>query len=245
MKISSAIRESIKSHALEESPLECCGLVLDNNESSSTFRCENVSEKPTGHFSIKPSDYLKASRKGTIKAVYHSHNSDNEKFSTNDKLNSQTHQLHYFLYNTKKNTFSFFDYSKNKTLFYARIFRIGTSDCYTVIKEHYAELGINLSGENKLGDDWHEKNPHLITELFNLNKNNPDLPIVELPPSTKLQEHDVIVFEFVKGKGPNHVAVYLGNGSVLHHPRNKFPCIEMLNPIYEKKIYKVYRHEGL
>ena len=67
MKISSAIRESIKSHALEESHLECCGLVLDNNESASTFRCKNVSEKPTGHFSIKPSDYLKASKKGTIK----------------------------------------------------------------------------------------------------------------------------------------------------------------------------------
>ena len=82
-------------------------------------------------------------------------------------------------------------------------------------------------------------------ELFALNKKNPNLPIIELNPSTPLKEHDVIVFEFVKGAGPNHVAVYLGDGTMIHHPRNKYPCIENLNKIYRRKIYKIYRHEGL
>ena len=95
----------------------------------------------------------------------------------------------------------------------------------------------------KTVDDWFNKNPHLIQNLFDLNKNNPDLPIMELSPNSPLREHDVIVFEFVKGEGPNHVAIYLGNGTIIHHPRNKYACIETLNKTLEKTMYKIYRHE--
>ena len=66
---------------------------------------------------------------------------------------------------------------------------------------------------------------------------------MELPPTSELKKHDVIVFQFVKGAGPNHVAIYLGNGEILHHPRNKFLCIQELNKTLSKTIFKIYRHE--
>ena len=241
------IKDLIKSHALKESPRECCGLILQDGKKTQAFPCRNSSEKPKSHFSVHPADYVAGSLQGNIKAVYHSHNSDNENFSTNDKFHSSIHELDYVLYNTVKDSFSLFNYKKNKTFFYDRIFEIGKSDCYTVIKEYYKELGINLADEphNRTDHTWHKRNPTLIQGLFNLNKNNPELPICELPPSSELKKHDVVVFEFVKGAGPNHVAVYLGDGTMTHHPRNKYPCIENLNQIYRKKIYKIYRHEGL
>tara|TARA_R100000664_G_C2757250_1_gene145403 strand:+ start:1888 stop:2625 length:738 start_codon:yes stop_codon:yes gene_type:complete len=245
MNLETTIKQSIREHALEEKPKECCGLLIERKAVKEIYPCRNSSEQPTQHFSINPSDYVKASARGKIKAVYHSHNSGNEKFSVNDMFNSRAHKLNYILYNTVKNSFSFFDFKKNKTFLYNRIFKIGKSDCYTIVKEYYEELGIKLEGENTLGDDWYKKNPNLIAELFKLNETNPDLPILELPPNSELKEHDVIVFEFIKGAGPNHVAVYLGDGNMIHHPRNKYPCIEALNPIYQKKMYKIYRHEGL
>lgn len=208
-----------------------------------SFPCRNNSERPDVHFSISPLDYIKASKKGKIIAAYHSHNSQNDRFSANDILNSQAHQLNYILYNTVRDSFSFFDFKKNKTFLYNRIFKIGESDCYTIVKEYYKELGIKLEGENKLGDGWLKKNPNLIHELFKLNELNPSLPIKELSPDSELKKHDVIVFEYIKGAGPNHVSVYLGDGTMIHHPRNKYPCIENLNSIYRKKMYKIYRHE--
>ena len=237
------IKKSIKSHALEDESKECYGIVLEKEQELKTFRCVNVSEGSDKHFSIRPLDYVLASDEGTVKAIYHSHNSANDQFSPNDMLNSKSHKLPFILYCSKKDSFSFFDPKKSKTFLYDRIFKIGESDCYTVIKEYYKNLGVNLSGENRLGDDWHKKNPELIQELFNLNKNNPDLPIVELAPSSELQKHDVIVFEFVRGKGANHVAVYLGDGNIMHHPRNKYLCIEPLNKSLTKTICKIYRHE--
>ena len=245
MNLETTVKESIKRHALNEVPKECCGLIIEDKGAEQIYPCRNSSEKPAKHFSINPSDYVKASVRGKIKAVYHSHNSENEKFSVNDMFNSRAHKLNYILYNTVKDSFSFFDFKKNKTFLYNRIFKIGKSDCYTIVKEYYQNLGIKLDGENTLGNDWYKENPNLISELFKLNKTNPNLPIVELPPDSQLKEHDVIVFEFIKGAGPNHVAVYLGDGNMIHHPRNRYPCIETLNPIYKKKMYKIYRHEGL
>ena len=241
--LSNSTKETIKKHALKETPKECCGVLIEGEGNIVAFPCRNVSEKPEKHFSILPTDYLKASNKGRVKGIYHSHNSTNDKFSPNDILNSKGHNLPFVLYCSPKDSFSTFDPKKSKTFWYDKVFKIGETDCYTVVKEYYKDLGIELKGENNLGNDWHRKNPELIQQLFDLNKNNPDLPIMELPPTASLRKHDVIVFQFVKGAGPNHVAIYLGNGEILHHPRNKFLCIQELNKTLSKTIFKIYRHE--
>lgn len=243
MILNKKIKSIIKRHALKEKPKECCGLVFESNGLLEIQTCSNTSENPEKHFSISPRDYLKATRKGSIKAIYHSHLSSNDKFSPNDILHSKGHKIPFLLYCQGKDSFSTFDPEKNKTFIYDRIFKIGENDCYTFVKEYYSNLGIKLSGYNNLGNDWHKKNPNLVQDLFNLNKNNPNLPIFELCPKSELKKHDVLVFEFIKGAGANHVAVYLGDGEIMHHPRNKYLCIEALGDVYKNKIIKIYRHE--
>jgi len=245
MTLEETTKISIKSHATKDVPRECCGLLIEEDGDLQTLECQNVSEVPTQHFSIRPSDYVKASRRGKIKAVYHSHNSNNNKFSTNDMIHSRSHKIPFVLYCVEKDSFSVFDPHKNKTFLHDKTFKLEESDCYTVVKDYYKDLGIELADVKgcRLDPTWHKKNPSLIEDLFNLNKLNPHLPIVELPPTSELKKHDVIVFEFVKGIGPHHVGVYLGDGTIIHHPRNKYVCIEMLNESLKKTIYKIYRHE--
>ena len=110
MTLEELTKTKIKKHALREEPHECCGLLVKNKNELKTVECRNVSEKPTQHFSIMPSDYLKACRQGDIKAVYHSHVSPNDKFSINDMMNSRSHKIDYVLYSTAKRSFSFFDH---------------------------------------------------------------------------------------------------------------------------------------
>ena len=93
-------------------------------------------------------------------------------------------------------------------------------------------------------------NPKLFTlakELFELNKSNIkkewdkfDTQCIEA-----LKKHDLIVFEMIKGEGPCHVGVYLGDSIMYHHPRDQFPTTEKLNNAIHRKIYKIYRHQGL
>jgi len=245
MNITPEIKKSIRKHALDENPKECCGILFQQRENLEVFKCSNYSENPSKHFYIPANDYLKASFCGPLRAIYHSHTSENETFSENDKMNSHNHQITFLLYNTIKDSFFSYDPAKEKTVELNKNFIIGKSDCYTLVKDYYKKLEIILSGENFLGDDWHKKNPHLIQELFNLNETNPSLPIEELNKDAPLKKHDVLVFEFQKGLGPNHVGVYIGDGTLYHHPRNKYPTVEKLGKHHLKKVCKVYRHKEL
>jgi len=236
---SEIIKEKIKSHALEDVSKECCGLVVGKK----VFRCRNYSEKPARHFNISPYEYLKASRKGTIKAVYHSHVSGKPSFSVYDRQASHNHNLKFLMYHNPTGGFFTYDPTKEKTVQIDKKFILGESDCYTLVKDYYKKLGITLTGSDT-------PNPKLFTlakELFELNKSNIkkewdkfDTQCIEA-----LKKHDLIVFEMIKGEGPCHVGVYLGDSIMYHHPRDQFPTTEKLNNAIHRKIYKIYRHQGL
>ena len=132
MILNKKIKSIIKRHALKEKPKECCGLVFESNGLLEIQTCSNTSENPEKHFSISPRDYLKATRKGSIKAIYHSHLSSNDKFSPNDILHSKGHKIPFLLYCQGKDSFSTFDPEKNKTFIYDRVFKIGEIPTFLV-----------------------------------------------------------------------------------------------------------------
>ena len=73
------------------------------------FECKNYSENPNHHFSISPREYLKASKLGDFKAVYHSHPQGEAKFSPYDIHVSQSMNLNFILYHNSTDEFLFFD----------------------------------------------------------------------------------------------------------------------------------------
>ncbi len=58
-----------KLHALEVSPKESCGLIVENKY----WKCRNAADNPEKDFMIDPKDYMKARRKGKLQAIIHSH----------------------------------------------------------------------------------------------------------------------------------------------------------------------------
>ena len=238
------IKQKIKQHALSENPRECCGVIISSGDKTSVIECRNVSDNPKETFSLSTNDYLKASRKGKIKAIYHSHPNQNKIFSNYDMLNSQAHRLDYLLYNIPHDSFSFFDYRKNKTFIYNKPFKTQTADCYSLVKEYYEKLNINLldKQDSRNTPDWHLQNPNLIQQIFNLNREENEHVFNQVD-TKQLKKHDILSFELVKDKGPIHVGIYLGDNTFTHHPRGKYPCIEPLNKTYKKRIHSVFRYE--
>tara|TARA_R100000353_G_scaffold4369_1_gene6472 strand:+ start:2399 stop:2704 length:306 start_codon:yes stop_codon:yes gene_type:complete len=58
-----------KKHALDESPKESCGIVVDDYY----FPCANISDTPEDNFAIHPKDFLRARSKGKLQYIVHSH----------------------------------------------------------------------------------------------------------------------------------------------------------------------------
>ena len=107
--IKSEVKQSIRMHSLEEIPNECCGLLVENEETGTQiFKCKNSSkENKRLYFSIAPEEYLVATTLGDIVAIYHSHTEGKAKpqFSEMDKRVSKNHNIFSILYDVQTDSF--------------------------------------------------------------------------------------------------------------------------------------------
>jgi len=73
------VRDRLFAHAREESPRECCGLLLGRgDEVAEARRARNVASAPATRFVIDPKDHIDARRDGRARGLeilgfYHSH----------------------------------------------------------------------------------------------------------------------------------------------------------------------------
>ena len=73
------VRDQLIAHAREESPRECCGLLLGRgDEVAEVRRARNVAASPATRFVIDPKDHIDARRDGRARGLeilgfYHSH----------------------------------------------------------------------------------------------------------------------------------------------------------------------------
>ena len=240
------IKNQIRNFALNKPKEEVCGLIVKNNFKFSIFPCQNISNNKTHFFTIKSTDYLKASLIGDIVCSFHSHPNEFSDCSEFDKQNSKNHNLPLIIYHNLSDTFKFFDsnYAKNECNNvlnkYLNInFELGRADCFTLIKNYYKnELKINIIDNDLIQnrkDKWFEKN-NLINLGFKLNNN-----FNKINDINDIKKHDIIVFNYFKEGPPHHLGIYLGNLEFLHHPRLRLSCIEKLTDIYKKKITYLVR----
>jgi cell wall-associated NlpC family hydrolase len=146
------------------------------------------------------------------------------------------------MYNVRNDSFSEENGVRNPS-YIGRTFKIGERDCYSIIRDYYKkELKIEL-GDYFRDENWARKTPELYEQNYereNFIKVKTGSPVLE-----ELKQHDCILFQFLDIPFPSHAAVYLGGGSILHHPRNGYSLIEKLSDPYLRRASYVLRHKSL
>src|SRR5690349_14684275 len=125
------LKNKIKEHAIQESPNECVGFIVNGD----TFPCKNQANNPIQHFSISPLDYLRANYFGNIEMIYHSHNR-NPEFSEFDKINLYNQNLRGVVYCREKDCFNIFLPESYNNKYIGRDFEIGVSDCLSLVSDY-------------------------------------------------------------------------------------------------------------
>ena len=237
MKLTEQIKKEIRIHASIESPRECCGfLVQDAEENLVVCKAKNSALRPD-FFRCSPSDYLIAESKGKIVAVYHSHTNSNQFFSEFDKFNSLCHKINYVLHCADTNSFIQFDPALSDFHKYiGRAFEIGETDCYSLVRDFYREeLGIAL-GDYERNWNWRRN----LDKLFDPNFEREGFSEVYT-----LEKYDCILFGFKTEAPSAHIAVYLGDGLMLHQPNKSRSKIEELSNKYKKFAKHTIRHKEI
>jgi proteasome lid subunit RPN8/RPN11 len=228
------IIERAKQHASDMFPQESCGFVVNNHY----LPCENIASEPENDFVISPINYMSAKAQGEIQGVIHSHTNGNDGPSSEDMEKQAEIGVPWGIIVAKsadrvEDPFWFGDQVPRLPLI-GRPFRPGVTDCYALARDWFLmEKGIYVPDMPR-DDRWWLKGGN----LFSLFK---QVGFREIHKAEKIG--DVMIGKII-GPVPNHCAVYLGGGLILHHLSNRLSRHDIAAP-WMKFVVRCLRHEEL
>lgn len=235
MKLTDSVKRQIIAHAEQENPRESCGLVCIINGKQKYFPCRNLGVG-TDNFVLDPEDYDKADTAGEIVAVIHSHPNMSAKPSQADLVACEASGLPWFIVGYPSLVWEYLEPKGYIAPLVGREWTHGILDCYSIIRDWYKqERNIELP-EFDRHDEWWKAGQNLyLDNILKVGFN----PIEQ----KDLQEGDVILMT-IGSSVPNHGALYLGNGVILHHIQNRLSTREVFGGYWLKNTTGYYRYEN-
>lgn len=235
MKLAETVKKAIIDHAKSEFPKECCGLVIVKKGRQKYKPCNNLAVG-TDNFVLDPIDYEKADTEGDIVAVIHSHPNMSSNPSQADLVACEASGLPWFIVGIPSENWSYLEPNGYVAPLVGRQWSHGVLDCYSIIKDWYKqERNIDLPNFAR-SDEWWKAGQNLY--LDNILK-------VGFKPIKQedLAAGDVILMT-IGSSVPNHGALYLGDGIILHHIQNRLSTREVFGGYYLKNTTGYYRYEN-
>lgn len=236
-------KQAIIDHGLDVFPQEACGLVVVVKGKERYVPCRNIATNPEMDFVLDPRDYAAAADVGDIVAVAHTHPNATARASDADRAACEESGLPWFILSIVQDVdsepevreWNRIDPEGYVAPLVGRKFVHGIHDCYTIIRDWYKqERGVVLPNFNR-EDEWWNNGGNLYVENF------PRAGFKEVPFAP--QVGDVILMN-IRADVPNHAAVYLGDGIILHHMYGRLSTRDVYGGYWAEVATKLLRYEG-
>lgn len=229
-------RADALAHALSEYPREACGLVLRSlvHGGEDYVRCRNIADGMVDQFVIHPADWAACEDAGIITAVVHSHPDDTAEPSAADVAGCEASGVPWHIVSAPAGSW-WVQYPRAwRDELVGREFAWGVADCYGLIRDWYRqERGELLPDFPRQAGDF-EAGRDLYTEGF------PRAGFVRVdgPP----EPGDVLLMRLA-AQVPDHGAIYLGDGRMLHHRDGHLSArCRWAGTVYEQRTVGVLRY---
>jgi cell wall-associated NlpC family hydrolase len=224
--------EGAEAHARESYPLEAGGLWVEADGSVQFRPC---GAGAAGRFRIPPAEWLEAERLGAVRGVFHSHPDAPPVPSGADAAAMGAWGLPWVIVSVPSmETAEYVPEVRARPLL-GRSFGYGGDDCYGLIRGYYGRLGVALPDFPR-EPGWEKRGASLYLDNyakagFSLADDGP-------------KAHDVLLMQ-VHSPVPNHGAVYLGDGLMLHHIDTRLSARAVYGDFYRKATTHILRHGDL
>ena len=198
---------------------EACGVIVGEQY----IPCRNLSDSPD-HFILSPEDWADAESQGKIKAICHSHRGTRKASPMDVVACQQTGVPWYILGDDGLERID-----PQIAPFECREFEYGWSDCYSLVRDYVGSLP-DFPRELefwKLQHSPYEENFAACGWGI--------IPIQDA------QAGDVFLMKILSPEVPNHAAVYLGEGIILHHLWGRFSRKDQWGPFMQKTTHALRR----
>lgn len=230
--INEAIKAAALAQARAEYPSEACGLVIERPSGLDYVPCRNVAEEIRGQFIMAAEDYARAEDGGKVVAVVHSHCDCPAKPSQADLKGCEQSGLPWHIVSIPNGTWESIRPSGYRAPLLGRDFVHGVFDCYSLIRDWYREeRGIELPDFARR-DEWWKAGENLYMDNFR---------VAGFTPVDTLEAGDVIIMQ-IGSRVPNHAAVYIGGGLMIHHLQKRLSAREVYGGQWRKNTRVIVRH---
>lgn len=246
--------DAAREHAAAEYPRESVGLVVRTDDGEQYIAGRNISPNPERDFALHAEDYADAQDMGEIVCTVHSHPNGVPIPSHVDLLQCEASghpgliitlggdPLHFGDTCTYEPC-GWFPPLKGREYFY------GIFDCYALVRDWYQrERGVELPQFDHGPDLWWAKrlpdgtdNPSYRPGWSPFEKHFSHAGFE--PVKDALREGDVIVMQ-IKSDVPNHAAVYLDDGTILHHMHGRLSGVDVYGGYWAEVTRLAYRLKG-
>jgi len=237
----------IHAHALGEYPRECCGLIVIVKGRERYVPCRNIATAPSEHFVLDPQDYALAADAGEITAIVHSHPDVPARPSEADLVQCEASELPWVIVSvmpgdtgpavTEARVIEPHGYTAP---YVNRTWAHGLLDCWGLCRDWYArEWGVDLPDPVRHDAWWNDGVSALYNDDALGDANFVPVSVSEIAPG------DLILMQIrSKNRVPNHAAIYLGDGLMLHHLHGRLSSRDNYGGYYAEMTRSIWRHRA-
>jgi len=229
-----SLQDDILQHARSTGKAEACGLIANN----AYWPCKNIHQDPESFFTLCPKDYIKATKKGDIQALFHSHASL-DRFSLHDIKSCKHSNLPWLMYCMATDNWHYAD-PTGAAPYLGRQWTYGVHDCYGLVRDYYQnEFGIRLD-DHERGEEFEWEQPGW--NVFESNFESQGFFVC----NGKKKKGDVLLMQ-LQAASPNHLGVIADSstGVFYHHLLGRLSEANVYGGYWEKNTVKVLRHREL
>jgi len=224
-------RDEAAQAARDAYPQEACGIVIVERGRERFVRCTNQAIGDD-HFIISADDYARAEDAGEVVAIWHSHCNIGPEPSEADLVSCEQTGVPWHIYAHPTNRWHTFHPTGYRAPLIGRQFSHGVLDCYSCIRDAYAEMfGITLPDFER-HDDWWLRGENLYLENFS----KAGFVVADTP-----RHGDVLLMQ-IGAQVPNHGAVWLEGDMILHHIHGRLSSRDVYGEFYRRNTTRVLRH---
>ena len=225
-------------HAAAALPNEACGLIVAAGKRHRVIPARNVSAEPRTTFEIAEEAWLEVAEGEEVIGIFHSHPYGSPEPSMADRTMCEATGLTWHIVSFPGGGYRSIEPNGFEAPYLQRPYVHGVHDCFSIVRDWYnREWNLGLPDFPR-EYEWWLKGGNLYVDHY------AECGFVEISDDVPIEIGDGFLISIGSQGKPNHSAIYVGDGAILHHVQGRLSSKDVYGGMWQRHTVARLRHRS-